>query len=360
MPKSDKQRLKILYIADFLMRETDDELDNKERPIHGVLISDIKDHLKSVGIEAEEHSIRRDIDLLNGLYRKNKEEKTFPPLMEVLGGKGKPVYLGWRYFPFEDVEIIAECVASAGFISEDEANELIEKLKKLCSKYQAKSLTKEYIVAERPKYAQGDMIKRLRRIREAIRDNQKVTFYYTKHNTKDFSKTELRNKEKPYIVSPFKVVLSEGKHYLVGYDDTRHQIRSYRIDRMTTLNKKSAPREGKDKFEKMGISDYAKQTFGMFISGKADYTTIKFDVSLLDTMLERFGGNSGTTKYTQVDDKHFEVKTFIVRSDIFYGWICGFGGKAVIINPPDTIEKFKTYLKKIETDYSNIPSDSRD
>ena len=353
MPKSDNQKLKLLYIADYLMEKTD--ADEKGNMLHGVLLWQIKNHLKKKGIEAEEHSIRRDIDLLCG-----GKDLALDSILDVRGGKGKPIYLGTRYFPFEDVEIIAECVASAGFISEDEANELIEKLKKLCSDYQAKSLTKEYIVAERPKYAQGDMIKRLRRIREAIRDNQKVTFYYTKHNTKDFSKTELRNKEKPYIVSPFKVVLSEGKHYLVGYDDTRHQIRSYRIDRMTMLNKKSAPREGKEKFEKMGISDYAKQTFGMFISGKADYTTIRFDVSLLDTMLERFGGNSGTTKYTQVDDTHFEVKTFIVRSDIFYGWICGFGGKAVIVNPPDTIEKFKTYLTKIEADYSNIPSDSRD
>ena len=69
MPKSEKQRLKILYIADFLMRETDDALDEKGLPLHGALVGEIKDYLKKNGIDAEEHSIRRDIDLLNGIYR---------------------------------------------------------------------------------------------------------------------------------------------------------------------------------------------------------------------------------------------------------------------------------------------------
>ena len=133
MPKSEKQRLKIFYIADYLMSETDEELDEKGLPRHGVLISDIEEHLEDVGIEAEKHSIRRDIDLLNGIYKdKDKNVVYFDPLMDIRGGKGKPIYLGSRYLPFEDLEIIAECIASANFISRPEAEELIEKLKKLC------------------------------------------------------------------------------------------------------------------------------------------------------------------------------------------------------------------------------------
>ncbi len=71
MPRNEKQNLKILYIADYLMRETDDELDENDRPIHGVLIKDIKEYLQENGIEAENHSIRRDIDLLYGVNSVN-------------------------------------------------------------------------------------------------------------------------------------------------------------------------------------------------------------------------------------------------------------------------------------------------
>ena len=41
IPKNDGQKLQLFYIADYLMRETDDELDEKDRPIHGVFVGKI-------------------------------------------------------------------------------------------------------------------------------------------------------------------------------------------------------------------------------------------------------------------------------------------------------------------------------
>ena len=45
VPKSEKQKLKIFYIADFLMRKTDDERDDDKRLLHTVLLKDIKKYL---------------------------------------------------------------------------------------------------------------------------------------------------------------------------------------------------------------------------------------------------------------------------------------------------------------------------
>ena len=355
MRKGEKQRLKILYIADYLMRETDDDTDDKGRPLHGVLLSEIKDYLQSEEIDAEEHSIRRDIDLLNGVYRKKEKDKDaeikyFTPLLDVLGGKGKPIYLGLRYFPFEDLETIAECIASANFISKNEAEGLIEKLKRLCSKYQATRLNSEYIVVERPKYTERKMLRQLRTIKDAVKKEHKIKFIYTRTNPDDFTKTENRRKGESYIVSPFKVVLSEGHHYLIGYDGKYHQVWPYRIDRMDKVEELEEPIDGIDKYDRMGISNYAKQTFGMFFGGNADRITIQFEKSLLDAMLERFPKGPDTV-YTRIDDKHFTVKTFIVESENFYGWVCGLGKKAIIIDPTDTAARFKDYLQKIADNY---------
>ena len=116
MPKSERQKLKIFYIADYLMRKTD--ADGKGKMTHGVLLKDIKKHLiDDKKIEAEEHSIRRDIDLLAD------------DVLDICGGKGKPVYVASRLLPFDDLETIAECIASANFISQNEAEELIDELK---------------------------------------------------------------------------------------------------------------------------------------------------------------------------------------------------------------------------------------
>lgn len=345
MPKSESQKLKLLYIADYLMRETD--ADDKGNMLHGVLLKDVKDYLKEKGIEAEEHSIRRDIDLLRG-----GKDAEFEPLLDIQGGKGKPIYIDKRFLPFDELEIIVECVASANFISKPEAENLIESLKRFCSDYQAASLTSEYIVAERPKYTEKRMMKYLRIIKASIKNNQKISFFYTRHSPKDITKTENRNKGKRYIVSPFNVVLSNGNHYLICYDDTYHQIKPYRIDRMKDVKPLDEPTDGKDKYDRMGISDYAKQTFGMFIGGNADRITIQFENSLLDAMLERFGGNGKGTEYRRIDDKHFTVRTFIVESENFYGWLCGLGEKAIITDPPETVERFKSYLQKISGNYS--------
>ncbi len=345
MPKSENQKLKLFYIADYLMRETD--ADDKGDMLHGALLWQIKEYLNDKGIDAEEHSIRRDIDLLCG-----GKDFALDPVLDVRGGKGKPIYLGSRYLPFEDLETIVECVASANFISRSEAEGLIEKLKKLCSKYQADTLTSEYIVAERPKYTEKKMLNQLRRVKSAIKAKQKISFFYTRHSPSDISKTENRRKGKRYIVSPYQVILSNGNHYLIGYDDTYHQIMPYRIDRMDKVIVLEEPREGEEKFKRVGISDYAKQTFGMFIGGNADRITIQFENSLLDAMLERFGGNGKGTEYRRIDDKHFTVKTFIVESENFYGWLCGLGEKAIITDPPETAERFKSYLQKISAKYS--------
>lgn len=346
MPKSEKQKLKIFYIADYLMRRTD--ADEKGRMAHGVLLKDIRAYLKNEkGVEAEEHSIRRDIDLLRG-----GKDLDFDPVLDIQGGKGKPIYLGNRFLPFDDLEVIVECVASANFISRPEAEELIEKLKKLCSEHQAKGLTSEYIVAERPKYTEKKMLRYLRRVKNAIRRGNKISFIYTRINPNDLSltKTENRRKGESYIVSPFKVVLSEGHHYLIGYDGKYHKVWPYRIDRMDKVKVLDEPIDGKEKYDRMGISNYAKQTFGMFFDGNADRITIQFENSLLDAMLERFPKGPDTV-YTKIDDKHFTVKTYIVESENFYGWVCGLGEKAVIIDPPETAARFKDYLKKIADNY---------
>lgn len=340
MPKSEKQKLKIFYIADYLMRKTD--ADGKGKMTHGVLLKDIKKYLiDEKGIEAEEHSIRRDIDLLAD------------GVLDIQGGKGKPVYVASRLLPFDDVETIAECIASANFISRPEAEELIDELKILCSEHQEKRLKSDYIVAERPKYTQKRMLNDLADIKDAIRKNKKISFIYTRTNPNDLSltKTENRRKGESYIVSPFIVVLSEGHHYLIGYDDKYHRIMPYRIDRIGKgVNVLDEPRDGEDKFKRMGISNYAKQTFGMFFGGNADRITIQFENSLLDAMLERFPKGPDTV-YTKIDDKHFTVKTYIVESENFYGWVCGLGKKAIIVKPDDTVRRFKEYLQKIADNY---------
>ena len=327
------QKLMLFYIADFLMKETD--LIGEEP--RGVYAWQIREYLKEKGIEAEEHAICRNIRVLRDNFK-----------MDIEGGAGQPFYLISRYIDFKDLSLIAECIGAAKFLSKKDADELIGKLNQLCSKYREEELKKDYYVVERPRQTQQGMRDNLVRIREAIENNNKISFRYIKHTINEQSKMQVRKDGKLYRVSPYQVVLSEGNHYLIAYDDTYHQIRAYRAERMTGLEiLYNEPRAGEAEYRKRRLTDYAKQTFGMLIGGDPKETTIQFDMFLLDAVLERFGSHG----IRRVDDKHFILNTWIVISENFYGWICGLGEKAVIQGNEDVVAGFKKYLKKITAQY---------
>ena len=56
MPRNSRQKLKLLYLKDYLLANTDEN--------HAVTVSDMKNYLESCGIPAERKSLYDDIDTL--------------------------------------------------------------------------------------------------------------------------------------------------------------------------------------------------------------------------------------------------------------------------------------------------------
>ncbi len=333
MPKVSNQKVKLLYIADYIVRKSDDE--------NGFYIKDIKEHLEDKGIKADYHSITDDIKLLRDQFGMD---------IDGGGGNGRPFYLLSHHFKFEDVSAIAECVGSAKFLSEAEAIRLTRILKELCSEKQEEKINIDYFVLERPRTTQEDLRYTLGVIRDAIKNKEKIIFKYTTRSLKGFSKTYRRQGE-DYRVSPYRVVLSEGNHYLIGFDEKRKKITSFRVSRIDKVKNAFEPQVGEKEYQAMGISDYARQTFGMFIGPKAKRLTLICDNDLLDTMVERFG-TTAVAEYRKRDEKHFTISTSIVPSPMFYGWLCGLGGKAIIEDSGEedsTAKKYLDYLEKVKS-----------
>ena len=133
MPKVANQKLKLLYIADYIIHYSDEE--------NGFYVKDLQEYLLTKGIKAEYHSITDDMKLLRDQFGME---------IEGGGGRGSPFFLLSRHFPFEDLSVIAECVGSAKFISEKEALRLTETLKGFCSVYQAEEISRDYFITDSP------------------------------------------------------------------------------------------------------------------------------------------------------------------------------------------------------------------
>ena len=107
MAKSEKQKLKLLYIIQCLMEKTDEE--------HAVTTQEIIDYLALQGITAERKSIYTDIDLLIDFG------------MDIIKKPGRSggYTLASRQFELAELKLLVDAVQSSKFITTKKSRELI-------------------------------------------------------------------------------------------------------------------------------------------------------------------------------------------------------------------------------------------
>ena len=294
MAKSEKQKLKTLYVAEYLKRFTDED--------HTVIVEEIEDYLSGeCGIEAERRSIQRDIKILRDEFGMDIECK-----------KGSKYYrLKSRQFDFDDLCLLAECAYSAKFISKDKAKQLVSSLGQFGSDYQAEQLEEEVFLCDRVKTTQTDAMKTVRKIKAAMavkvdgkpHTPQKISFQYLRHTIDNINATVERRGGKEYVVSPYKLLINEGNYYLLAFSDRYQEIRTYRVDRMKNVKLLPEGREGAGAYSEIDIEAYTRNVFSMF-SGEKQRVQLRFSLNLLDVVIERFGTGSDTT-YFPDGKEHF-------------------------------------------------------
>ncbi len=339
MAKSENQKVKTLYVAKYFLENSDEN--------HPVTAGDVVDYLKNeCGIEAERRAIYRDIAALRDVFG-----------MDIEGSQGGKYRLLSRQFEFDDLRLLAECVHAAKFISARQAKNLVDTLGEFCSTYQAEQLQREVFLCDRVKTTQKGTMAIISKINQAMATRQdgkphtpqKISFKYLKYTLQDGVTQVERRKGSTYKVSPYKLLINEGNYYLLAFDDKSQDMRTYRIDRMKEVKVLTEPREGTELFSKIDMETYTRRVFSMF-GGERKRVSIRFINPLLDTAVERFG-TSPDVFYRQEDEKHFIVTADVEISNQFFAWVCGFGKKAKIINPTDSIADFKKFLLEISEIY---------
>ena len=133
MAKSEKQKLKLLYLMQLLLEKTDEE--------HAVTMPEIIEYLEKNDIQAERKSIYNDIQLLTDFG------------LDIISIKERPggYYLASRQFELAELKLLVDAVQSSKFITSKKSRELIKKLGALCSDGQAKQLQRQVVVTNRNK-----------------------------------------------------------------------------------------------------------------------------------------------------------------------------------------------------------------
>lgn len=328
MPKSENQKQKLLYIAQYLMENTDEN--------HAVSTPQLIEYLNSQGIKAERKSIYNDIDTLNdfGMDIIRSDEHR--------GG----YMLASRPFELAEVKLLVDLVQSSKFITEKKSRELITKLETLTSKYDAKAMRRQVEIVGRSKTHNETIYYNVDMVHTAISKNVKIRFHYFDWDVNKNMK--LRHDGAWYEVSPWRLTWDDENYYLMAFDEKTNAIRFYRVDKIVDIALTENPREGKEAFEHLDMAEFSKKTFGMF-AGEEKTVRLRCENSLTGVIIDTFG----TDVALRPDgENHFIARAEVVVSSQFFAWLAGLGARVEIISPDEVREEYKTYLTNIISCYT--------
>lgn len=318
MAKSENQKLKLLYLRDFLRQNTDEA--------HPATVQRLIDYLASKDIRAERKSIYDDIRVLNEygtevLYRRGKD-----------GG----YYVAQRDFELSELKLLVDAVLSSRFLSSKRSAALIRKIAALSGEHGAELLRREVVLAGRLKTTAEDGFANVDTIHEAIRKNSRIAFRYFDWGT-DRKK---KYREGEYEASPYALLWDDENYYLIAYTE-KHGLTHYRVDKMESIRLTGEARVFTEETRKFDPAAYSREVFGMF-RGERKRIKLRFENALAGVVIDRFGQD---VMLIPDGREHFTMTADVSVSPNFLGWIAGFGGRAAVVFPQSVVDEYRALCK---------------
>lgn len=324
MPRSSRQKLKLLYLMRYLLDYTDDA--------HTVSTNQMIDYLATQGITAERKSIYDDIEALR-LFGLDIERTP--------NGRNSGYYVASRDFELPELKLLVDSIQSSKFITHKKTAQLIRKIETLTSSHQAQLLQRQVYVTNRIKTMNESIYYNVDEIHNGITQNRKIRFKYFEYTvTKE---RQFRRNGAFYEMSPYALTWDDENYYMVAYDAEADTIKHFRVDKMSDISLTDALRDGREAYEALDMAVYSRKVFGMF-SGEEKTVQLRFDRRLVGAVLDRLGRD---VMIIPDGEEHFTVRTNVVVSPQFFAWLCGFGEWAQIISPDSVAEAMKKHVQNI-------------
>lgn len=330
MARKANQRLKILYLRQMLLDETDDE--------HGLSMADIISRLAELGIPAERKALYRDLDALRDfgmdiIKRSNAQS-------------GLTEYaVGSRDFELPELLLLVDAVQNSRFLTERKSLALVDHIRSLASKYQAEELAGRVHVEGRIKMQNESIYYNVDDIQHAIAKRRRIAFRYLGYDID--KKTILRKGGKFYYENPVCLVYRDGFYYLITFNDKHDSFVKYRVDRMRNIKICDELATRNDRIATFDVNEYVSQSFGMY-DGKSRTLDIRIDFSLIGSFIDRFGKD---VSITHDDQGEIRAHVHVLVGPMFYGWLSRYGTMVKIQSPQDVAQEYVDYLQAIMSQY---------
>ena len=313
MPKSDNQKLKILYILDYLQKNS-----HREHPVRAAEL---------IAMLESEHDISCD---RKTIYSDIAALQEYGVDIVSLPGKNGGYYIASRNFELPELKLLIDAVQSSRFLTEKKSRELIGKLCSQCSVHDARLMRRDVLVSGRVKSMNETIYYNVDAIQEAIAQNRQITFRYFDWDLG--GKRKYRDRD--YQASPYGLCQDNENCYLLAHSP-RHGVTSYRVDRMTDIRLTEEARTPCPELTGKALAEHANRLFQMY-SGEETTVKLRFHRSLINVVVDRFGRD---ILLIPDDETHFVFTVNVAVSPMFLSWVIGFGSKARILYPQSVIDQ---------------------
>ena len=321
MGRTYNGKAKLLYLAKILIEETDEN--------HPLSTTEIQKKLENCGFPVERKALYDDLQVL----------EDFGLDVQKIKSRTNLYFVGSNNFELPELKLLVDSVQSSKFITEKKSEELIAKLEKLTSRYNASLLQRQVFVSGRVKTSNEQIYYNIDAIHEAISKNRKISFKYFEW-TAD-KKQEFKRNGESYVQSPVGLSLVDNNYYLIAYSEKYDKIIHFRVDKMSGI---SVMDEMAEKPEKnFDVAEYTNKTFNMF-GGKDERIEILVHNSLIGVIIDRFGKEVSTIK---ADDEHFIAVLSVNASPQFFGWLLSFGDRMKVLAPQRVVDEVRNLTKTI-------------
>ncbi len=324
MARSTGQNLKLLYLRDYLLRNTDEA--------HPASAKMLIDHLAAQGISVERKTIYSDMEALADYG------------MDILRkpGRNGGWYLASRDFELPELKLLVDAVQSSRFLSEKKSLSLIRKLETLASVFDAGKLRRQVVVAGRVKSMNESIYYNVDLLHQAIAENSQIRFRYFEWGV---------DKQKHFrgglrSASPYALVWDSENYYLVAHTEA-HGLTHFRVDKMSGISLTGEPRVVTEQTRTLDLSNYGKQVFQMFHGDKVT-VRLRFENALSGVVMDRFGRD---VILVPDGDAHFILSEPIVVSPVFLGWLLSFGDRVEILSPDSVIAQYHSLCRQVLEKY---------
>ena len=210
MQSLEPKNLALIRILQILQKHSD-----CEHPLKHDKIVELLE--REYGLIVERKVVGRNISLLNEAGYEIKTTK-------------KGSYLEERTFEDSELKLLIDGVLSSKHITPKQSKELIEKLCSQANKYFKKNVKNIYSVGDWNKTENVTVFYNIDVVDEAIEFNKQIKFSYSKYGAdKKLHRTAI------HTVSPYQMILHNGRYYLMSYNEKWEHIQYYRMDRITDI-----------------------------------------------------------------------------------------------------------------------------